>query len=66
MAKRIKPAVLWGVRDEDRVWFGVAQYKQTAQAIWKGRGRKVIRVAIVPLADAVRAGLVTANEARAK
>ena len=61
MAKRIKPAVGWGMHDGERIWnqFGSPQTV-------KLMGYKPIRVAIVPLADAVRAGLVTAKEARAK
>ena len=70
MPKGIKPAVGWGVNMCGRI--GTAIFSTRGAAIHEAEWTsvepdcKAIRVAIVPLADAVRAGLVTAKEARAK
>ena len=70
MAKRIKPAVGWGVNMSGRMSTAIffTRGAATYEAEWTNADRdcKVIRVAIVPLADAVRAGLVTKKEARTK
>jgi len=68
MAKRIEPNVGWGVKVSGprpylTDYFGT-QFGADCNIV--DPDGKPLRVAIVPLADAVRAGLVTKKEARAK
>ena len=72
MPKRIEPNVGWGVKVSGprpylTNYFGT-QFgaKVNAEGSCVCPTLKAIRVAIVPLADAVRAGLVTKKEARTK